>query len=75
VEKGKGGIQLSMGIDKRFCITVTEAVAMLGISRNFEYKLVKEGQLPVIRFGEKRLVIPIAALEKMLEEGVTEYKK
>jgi excisionase family DNA binding protein len=40
---------------------------MLGISRNHGYKLVREGLLPLIRLGEKRLLIPRAALEKMLE--------
>ena len=52
--------------------SVPEAAAMLGLSRNFGYESVKQGQLPVIRFG-KRLLIPRAALEKMLEKGVTEY--
>jgi excisionase family DNA binding protein len=70
----KGGIQLSTGIDKRLCVTVPEAAEMLGISRNFGYKLVREGKLPVIRLGEKRLVIPIAALDRMLEEGVEQCK-
>ena len=56
-------------IDRRLCVTVPEAAKMLGISRNFAYQLVKEGKLPSIRFG-KRILIPRAALEKMLEEGV-----
>jgi len=58
-----------MDIEKRLCITVPEVAEMLGISRNFAYELVKQGQLPVIRFG-KRLLIPRIALEKMLEKGV-----
>jgi excisionase family DNA binding protein len=65
----RGDIQLNTGIDKRLCIRVPEAAEMLGISRNFAYELVKQGQLPVIRFG-KRLLIPRVALEKMLEKGV-----
>ena len=60
-----------MDIDKRLCISVPEAAAMLGFSRNFGYQLAKQGKLPVIRFG-KRLVIPRVALEKMLEKNVTE---
>ena len=64
----KGGVQLNTGIDKRLCITVPEAAEMLGISRNFAYELVKQGKLPVIRFG-KRLLIPRVSLEKMLEKG------
>jgi excisionase family DNA binding protein len=63
-------MQLTRGIDKRLCITVPEAAEMLGISRNFAYELVKQGQLPVTKFG-KRLLIPRIALERRLEEGLT----
>ena len=38
--------------------------------RNFAYELVRQGELPVIRFG-KRLLIPRAALDRMLEGVVT----
>ena len=69
----RGDVQLNMGIDKRLCITVPEAAEMLGISRNFGYKLVKEGKLPSQRFG-KRILMPKAALDRMLEEGVTQCK-
>jgi len=65
----RGGVQLNMGIDKRLCITVPEAAEMLGISRNYCYELVKRGLIPSIRLG-KRILIPRAALEKMLEKGV-----
>ena len=67
------GVQLNMGIDKRLCITVPEAAEMPGISRNFGYKLVKEGKLPSQRFG-KRILMPRAALDRMLEEGMTQCK-
>ena len=66
----KGGVQLNMGIDKRLCVTVPEAAEMLVISRNFAYQLVREGKLPSIRFG-KRILIPRAALDKMMEKCVT----
>ena len=59
--------KLNTAIEKRLCLTVPEAAELLGISRNFAYELVKQGQLPVIRFG-KRLLIPRVALEKMLEK-------
>ncbi len=73
VGKGNDGGDVSgllrhADLEKRLCITVPEAAAMLAISRNFAYELVKQGQLPVIRFG-KRLLIPRLALEKMLEKG------
>lgn len=59
-------IEKNSGVE-RLCLTVPEAAEMLGISRNFAYQLVKEGKLPVIKFG-KKLLIPRAALEKMLEK-------
>ena len=66
---GGSGLPRDSAIEKRLCITVPEAAEMLGISRNFAYELVKQGQLPVIRFG-KRLLIPKVGLERMLEKGV-----
>ena len=75
VSKAKGGggsgLPRHTVIEKRLCITVPEAAAMLGLSRNFTYELVKQKQLPVVKFG-KRLLIPRLALEKMLEKGVPE---
>lgn len=65
---GRRGLSNYATIDRRLCVTVPEAAEMLGISRNFAYQLVREGKLPSIRFG-KRILIPIAALKKMLEEG------
>lgn len=54
---------------KRLCITVTEAAAMLGISRNFAYELVRQHKLPVIELGKRKL-IPRIGLDKMLEQEV-----
>lgn len=66
---GGRGLQRNAVIEKRLCVTVPEAAAMLGISRNFAYQLVREGIIPSIRFG-KRILIPRAALEKILEKGM-----
>ncbi len=57
-------IERNSGVE-RLCLTVPEAAAMLGISRNFAYELVKRKELPAIEFGKRKL-IPRAALEKML---------
>ncbi len=65
---GGSGLPRHAALDKRLCITVPEAAEMLGISRNFAYDLVKQKQLPVVKFG-KRLLIPRVALVKMLEQG------
>ena len=46
-------------------LTVTEAAALLGISRALAYELVARGELPSIRLG-RRLVVPKVALLEML---------
>jgi excisionase family DNA binding protein len=65
---GRRGLPRLADIGERLCVTVPEAAKMLGISRNFAYELVKQKQLPVIKFG-KRLLISRIALEKRLEKG------
>ncbi len=50
------------------CISVPAAARMLGVSRNTGYEMVRLGQLPTIRCGHRRLLVPKAALLKMLEE-------
>lgn len=69
VSKAKGGggsgLPRHAVMEKRLCITVPEAAEMLGISRNFAYELVKQGKIPAIIFGKRKL-IPRYALEKML---------
>ena len=64
---GKGANTSGGDPSKRVCLKVPEAAEMLGISRNHAYQMVGEGILPAKRLG-KRIIIPRAALEKMLEE-------
>jgi excisionase family DNA binding protein len=45
--------------------SVEEAAVILGLSRASAYNYAKSGILPVIRLG-KRLIVPAAALERML---------
>ena len=66
---GRRGLPRYDTMDKRLCVKVTEAAAMLGISRNFAYQLVNEGKIPSIKFNS-RILIPKVALIKMLEEGI-----
>ena len=51
-------------------ITVSQAALMLGISRGSAYEATRTGQLPAIRIG-KRWLIPVKALEQMLESTST----
>lgn len=50
------------------CISVEQAAAILGISRNHAYDSVRNGEIPGIRIG-KRVLVPIAKLKKMLGEA------
>jgi excisionase family DNA binding protein len=51
--------------DVKLTLSVNEASRKLGISRNSLYEGIKRGEVPCIRIG-KRILIPIAALEKKL---------
>lgn len=55
-----------MAIEEPLCVSVRTAARMLGVSRNTGYLMVRLGQLPVIRCGQRRLVVPLAALQKMM---------
>lgn len=52
---------------EKLTMTVKEAGEALGVSKATAYMLANTGQIPVIRLGERRLVVPRAALMKMLE--------
>ena len=51
----------------RLTYTVEEAATALGISRGLAYAMVREGRLPALRLGPRRLIIPCAALEGLLD--------
>ena len=57
-----------MNNDQRKTITVDEAAAALGISRNHAYEAVKQGDLPSLKIG-RRILIPKAAFDRMLAEA------
>jgi len=58
----------TLDLPEPLCISVTAAARMLGVSRNTGYEMARLGQLPIIRCGQRRLLVPRAALLKMLEE-------
>lgn len=49
------------------CISVQAAGRILGVSKAVAYFMAHSGQLPVIRCGVRRLVVPLPALRRMLE--------
>ena len=58
-----------MGEGDRVVISVEEAGRRLSISRQLAYQLARSGVIPAIRLGKRRLVVPLAAFEKMLGGG------
>jgi len=66
-DKGGGGRGIARPRPEKLCYTVPEAAQLLGFSRNFGYELARTGQIPILRFG-KRMLVPKAAFEKMLEK-------
>jgi excisionase family DNA binding protein len=52
-------------MSERLALSVEEAGALLGISRDLAYDLVARRELPSVRLG-RRLVVPRRALEEAL---------
>ncbi len=53
---------------ERLTLSITEAAAMLGISRNLAYELARRGDLPgSIKLGQKRIVVSRIAIERLLQ--------
>lgn len=50
-------------------LSVPAAAKVLGVSRSLGFAMVKSGQLPVLRLGEKRLVVVTSALIRMLDRA------
>ena len=53
--------------ERELTLTVKETGKLLRIGRTNMYSAVKNGQIPSIRIG-KRILIPKAALDKLLHE-------
>jgi excisionase family DNA binding protein len=64
-----GKSQHNAAAPDRLTVRVEDAAELLGISRGAAYARAADGSLPTIRLG-RRLLVPRAALEKMLETAV-----
>ncbi|MBA7592569.1 hypothetical protein ES708_34756 [subsurface metagenome] len=54
-------------MEEKLTLSIEETARLLGIGRNLCYDRVKTGEIPVIKIG-RRLIVPRAALMKMLAE-------
>ncbi len=71
VNKGKNGV-IKMENDK-LTLTVDETAKILGVGRNSAYEAIARGEIPVVKVG-KRLLVPKAALEKLLNGRLLKSK-
>jgi len=53
----------------KLTLSVREAAALIGISRGKVYELIKDGEIPVIRIGQK-MTIPRQAVLDWVAKGV-----
>jgi excisionase family DNA binding protein len=53
---------------ERLTLTVDEAAALLGLSRNLAYAGVASGEIPCVKIG-RRILVPRLALERLLAEA------
>lgn len=52
--------------NEKLVYSIAECAERLGISKSLCYEMARTGQLPVLRCGQKRLVVPVRALELWL---------
>lgn len=67
-----------MADTKRLALSPEEAAESLGLGKSTVYKLIRAGVIPTTRLGGgkgARLLVPVAALEKLLKEGIPEQPK
>ena len=50
-------------------LSIKAAADALGISRTLAYQLARSGEIPTIRLGARRLVVPLERLRERLEAG------
>ena len=50
----------------RLTYTIKEAARALGVSRGLAYEMAREGRLPTLRLGQRRILVPRGALDALL---------
>ncbi|MEN6391062.1 MAG: helix-turn-helix domain-containing protein [Syntrophomonas sp.] len=49
-------------------VGLQEAARLLGISKSLAYKLAATGEIPTIAMGERRKIVPMTAIEKLVAQ-------
>ena len=50
-------------------MTIGEAADMLGIGRSLAYEMARDGRLPTVALGARRYVVPLKAVEHLLDQS------
>jgi len=66
---------IETGKDECATVTVDEAARMLGVGRASAYEGVRSGRIPSIRVSDRRIVVPLAALQRLLQGDHTKAKR
>lgn len=59
------GIQMADAMAPTLTMTVDEAAALIGVSRNTLYEAIRRGEVPHLRMG-RRIIIPKARFDEWL---------
>jgi len=51
---------------EKLALSIKECSKKLGISKSLCYEMARTGQLPVLKCGQKRILVPVKALELWL---------
>jgi excisionase family DNA binding protein len=52
--------------NEKLALSIKECAGRLGISKSLCYEMARTGQIPVLKCGQKRLLVPVKALELWL---------
>ena len=52
-------------------LKIEEAAALLSIPRAFCYELARRGEIPTVKVGRKYIRVPLHALQKVLDRGLS----
>lgn len=55
-------------MSEKLTVSVDEMASMLGISRPVAYELTKREGFPAVRVSERRIIVPVEALKRWLNE-------
>lgn len=58
-----------MVTEEKKVYSLNEAAEILNMSIPTLRRNIRNGTVPVLRFGERKIVVPVAALERMLENA------